>query len=69
MSIESDSTIKINQPSATQNAARKGDETEGTDPAGIAGGTVTTTVTTSSPTVFIGDNGATSLATPPFRQS
>ena len=30
MSIESDSTIKINQPSATQNATRKGDETEGT---------------------------------------
>ena len=64
MSIESDSTIKINQPSATQNATRKGDETEGTDPAGIAGGTVKTNVTTSSATVFIGDNGSTSLATP-----
>ena len=64
MSIESDSTIKINQPSATQNATRKGDETEGTDPTGIAGGTVKTNVTTSSPTVFIGDTGSTSLATP-----
>lgn len=64
MSIESDSTIKINQPSETQNATRKGDETEGTDPAGVSGGTVKTLVTTSSATVFIGDNGSTSLATP-----
>ena len=31
MSIESDSTIKINQPSATWYATRKGDETEGTN--------------------------------------
>ena len=65
MSIESDSTIKINQPSATQNAARLGDTADtGDDPPGITGDSGTDKIEAGSPTVFIGDNGATSLATP-----
>ena len=65
MSIESDSTIKINQPSATQNAARLGDKADtGDDPPGITGESGTDKIEEGSATVFIGDNGATSLATP-----
>ena len=55
--------VKINQPSATQNATRKGDTADtGDDPAGVSGNPVTDEI--SSPTVFIGDTGSTSLATP-----
>lgn len=65
MSIESDSTIKINQPSATQNAARLGDKADtGDDPPGITGDSGTDKIEEGSATVFIGDNGATSLAKP-----
>ena len=39
VTFDSASTIKINQPSATQNAARKGDTADtGDDPPGISGG-------------------------------
>ena len=65
MSIESDSTIKINQPSATQNAARLGDKADtGDDPPGITCDSGTDKIEEGSATVFIGDNGSTSLATP-----
>lgn len=65
MSIESDSTIKINSPGETQNAARLGDKAdEGDDPPGISGTDGTNKIEEGSATVFIGDNGSTSLATP-----
>ena len=65
VSVESDSTVKINSPGATQNAARKGDTADtGDDPEGISGNPGTDEIEAGSPTVFIGDNGSTSLATP-----
>ena len=65
ISIESDSTIKINQPSGTQLAARKGDTADtGDDPPGISGGDGSNVIETGSGTVFIGDTGATELADP-----
>ena len=65
MSIESDSTIKINQPSGTQLAARKGDTADtGDDPPGISGGDGSNVIETGSGTVFIGDTGSTTLADP-----
>ena len=65
VSVESDSTVKINSPGATQNAARKGDTADtGDDPEGISGNPGTDEIEAGSPTVFIGDSGSTSLATP-----
>ena len=65
ISIESDSTIKINQPSGTQLAARKGDTADtGDDPAGISAGDGSNVIETGSGTVFIGDAGSTTLAEP-----
>ena len=59
MSIESDSTIKINQPSGTQLAARKGDTADtGDDPAGISAGDGSNVIEAGSGTVFIGDTGS-----------
>ena len=58
-------TVKINQPSGTQNAARKGDTADtGDDPAGISGNPGSDVIETGSGTVFIGDTGATELADP-----
>jgi hypothetical protein len=65
VSVESDSTVKINSPGGSQNAARKGDTADtGDDPAGISAGDGSNVIESGSPTVFIGDNGSTSLATP-----
>ena len=68
VSIESDSTIKINQPGATQNAARKGDTADTGDAGGGSHFDVnaagTDVIETGSGTVFIGDTGATELADP-----
>lgn len=68
ISIESDSTIKINQPGATQNAARKGDTADTGDAGGGSHFDVnaagTDVIETGSGTVFIGDSGATDLAEP-----
>jgi len=68
ISIESDSTIKINQPGATQNAARKGDTADTGDAGGGSHFDVnaagTDVIETGSGTVFIGDTGATDLAEP-----
>ena len=51
------STVKINQPSATQNAARKGDTADtGDDPAGISGSDGSNVIEAGSGTVFIGDS-------------
>ena len=59
ISIESDSTIKINQPSGTQLAARKGDTADtGDDPPGISGGDGSNVIEAGSGTVFIGDTGS-----------
>ena len=59
ISIESDSTIKINQPSGTQLAARKGDTADtGDDPPGISGGDGSNVIEVGSGTVFIGDSGS-----------
>ena len=50
------STVKINQPSGTQNAARKGDTADtGDDPAGISGSDGSNKIESASATVFIGD--------------
>lgn len=46
---------EINLNNGTKGAARLDDESQGTDPAGVVGGTVTSKVTKSSGTVFIGD--------------
>ena len=65
MSIESDSTVKINSPGGDQLAARKGDTADTSDdPAGVSGDSGTDIIEDGSPTVLIGDNGSTSLATP-----
>ena len=65
VSVESDSTVKINSPGGSQNAARKGDSADtGDDPAGISAGDGSNVIESGSPTVFIGDTGSTSLATP-----
>ena len=49
-------TVKINQPSGTQNAARKGDTADtGDDPAGISGSDGSNKIESASATVFIGD--------------
>ena len=53
------STVKINQPSGTQNAARKGDTADtGDDPAGISGSDGSNVIEAGSGTVFIGDSGS-----------
>jgi len=53
------STVKINQPSGTQNAARKGDTADtGDDPAGISGSDGSNVIEVGSGTVFIGDTGS-----------
>ena len=53
------STVKINQPSGTQNAARKGDTADtGDDPAGISGSDGSNVIEAGSGTVFIGDTGS-----------
>ena len=66
ISIESDSTIKMNSPSATQNAARKGDTADTGDAGGGSHFDVnaagTDQIEAGSATVFIGDNGSTELA-------
>ena len=50
-------TVKINQPSGTQNAARKGDTADtGDDPAGISAGDGSNIIEVGSGTVFIGDS-------------
>ena len=50
-------TVKINQPSGTQNAARKGDTADtGDDPAGISGSDGSNIIEVGSGTVFIGDS-------------
>ena len=65
VSVESDSTVKINSPGADQLAARKGDKADtGDDPPGITGDSGTDKIEAGSPTVLIGDSGSTSLATP-----
>ena len=52
-------TVKINQPSGTQNAARKGDTADtGDDPAGISGSDGSNVIEVGSGTVFIGDSGS-----------
>ena len=52
-------TVKINQPSGTQNAARKGDTADtGDDPAGISGSDGSNVIEAGSGTVFIGDTGS-----------
>ena len=52
-------TVKINQPSGTQNAARKGDSADtGDDPAGISAGDGSNVIEAGSGTVFIGDSGS-----------
>ena len=52
-------TVKINQPSGTQNAARKGDTADtGDDPAGISGSDGSNVIEAGSGTVFIGDSGS-----------
>ena len=52
-------TVKINQPSGTQNAARKGDTADtGDDPAGISGSDGSNVIEVGSGTVFIGDTGS-----------
>ena len=61
VSVESDSTVKINSPGGSQNAARKGDSA---DTGEGAHGDGTDKIEAGSATVFIGDNGSTSLATP-----
>ena len=51
------STVKINQPSATQNAARKGDAADtGDDPPGTSGTDGSNVIEAGSGTVFIGDS-------------
>jgi len=50
-------TVKVNQPSGTQNAARKGDTADtGDDPAGISGSDGSNVIEVGSGTVFIGDS-------------
>ena len=50
------STVKINQPSGTQNAARKGDSADtGDDPPGTSGTDGSNVIESGSGTVFIGD--------------
>ena len=51
------STVKINQPSGTQNAARKGDAADtGDDPPGTSGTDGSNVIEAGSGTVFIGDS-------------
>ena len=51
------STVKINQPSGTQNAARKGDSADtGDDPPGTSGTDGSNVIESGSGTVFIGDS-------------
>ena len=52
-------TVKINQPSGTQNAKSKGDTADtGDDPAGISGSDGSNVIEKGSGTVFIGDTGS-----------
>ena len=68
VSVESDSTIKINSPGPDQLAARKNDTADTGDEGGGSHFDVNTAGTDiieeGSPTVLIGDSGSTSLATP-----
>jgi len=61
VTMDSSSTIKINQPSETQNAARKGDTADTGDAGGGSHFDVnaagTDIIEVGSPTVFIGDTG------------
>jgi len=68
VSVESDSTVKINSPGSDQLAARKNDTADTGDAGGGSHFDVnaagTDIIETGSPTVLIGDTGSTSLATP-----
>ena len=54
--------VNINSGGSTDLASRKGDTAEGTDPAGLSGGTVTSTITTGSATVLIGGTAPTTTS-------